>query len=213
MTIETELKPCPLCDGEARIEVFKGQYFANGEAHLWVCSNNQKFGGMCPDQTAYVSADDWNNRPTPSPEAGDAVPVDAIAFLDVAMAIEPPTYRAAWSTVRTALTRTSPQPDQETVERIARIIDAEAFGDFAAKCERDNPHSLWPQRRDWARRSASKVLATLGGEVEKLVEQARLKALDDAIELCAELSDCTPSFIADRIRALSTPSEQEADRG
>jgi hypothetical protein len=44
----------------------------------------------------------------------------------------------------------------------------------------------------------------------RAIEQARGEALDAAIELCTELSDCRPCFIADRIRSL-IPETQDGN--
>lgn len=48
---------CPLCNSPLRREVFTGEHI-DGEAVLWVCSQNAKFGGACRSNTAYFGKGD-----------------------------------------------------------------------------------------------------------------------------------------------------------
>jgi hypothetical protein len=119
---------------------------------------------------------------------------------------------ASWNT------RTSPQPDQETVERRHAVRNILYRG---LPVEID---------ANVCRKLADEILATLnpgiGGEVEKLARRvegspARIysrKDADDAYmqgraDAVAVMRGIEIKNVDLHIRALSTPSEQEADRG
>lgn len=58
-----ELKPCRHCGAECRVETFGGGVHVT-PTDLWLCSNHKMFGGDCPSDLSYFTADAWNERNT-----------------------------------------------------------------------------------------------------------------------------------------------------
>lgn len=68
-----ELLPCRACGEPCRVERFEASRYLCQPVDLWMCSANEKFGGSCPDGMAYLSAEAWNTRASPSPDRVELV--------------------------------------------------------------------------------------------------------------------------------------------
>jgi hypothetical protein len=68
-----ELLPCRECGAPCRPEQFPdycGEI--DFKTTVWLCSKHKMFGGDCPSDTAYLTADAWNTRASiPTPEASE----------------------------------------------------------------------------------------------------------------------------------------------
>jgi hypothetical protein len=72
-----ELKPCRECGAPCRIETF-GDGVHVIPTVVWVCSNNEIFGGDCPGSQSYLTEEAWNSRPA-VPSLGDDEMVERVA--------------------------------------------------------------------------------------------------------------------------------------
>ncbi len=59
-----ELKPCRVCGEPARVENFPATPH-RADCDIWMCSQHTFFGGACTSDTAYLTADAWNDREEP----------------------------------------------------------------------------------------------------------------------------------------------------
>jgi hypothetical protein len=79
------------------------------------------------------------------------------------------------------------------VERVALIIDSEAFGEFAAKCERTEAVTFWPERREIALNKARSIATLLPSD--KALEQC-----ENALERIAAGSKLGKEMFEQRVR-------------
>jgi hypothetical protein len=59
------LLPCRECGAPCRVETFGGGVHVIPTV-VWVCSNNEIFGGRCPSTQSYLTEEAWNTRPAVS---------------------------------------------------------------------------------------------------------------------------------------------------
>jgi len=56
------LLPCSVCGAPCRVEAFGGGIYCTPWTG-YLCSRNKLFGGKCPDENVYLTAEFWNTRP------------------------------------------------------------------------------------------------------------------------------------------------------